>query len=110
MSNSNEKVDFLLKIKKARVTARQAVVCDEAPAGPLSCGGCYVHTEAEEQPTKPSTQLTSHSSSSSSVPKGRVIIKGFDFYGNPITVKNQTITEQVEDHELPTDPFCGDAR
>ena len=108
MSNSNEKVDFLLEIMKARVTARQAVVCDEAPAGPLSCGGCYVHTEAEEQPTKPSTQLTSHSSSSSSVPKGRVIIKGFDFYGNPITVKNQTITEQVEDHELPTDPFCGD--
>lgn len=108
MSNSNEKVDFLLEIMKARVTASQAVVCDEAPAGPLSCGGCYVPTEAEEQPAKPSTQLTSHWLSSSSVPKGRVIIKGFDFYGNPITMKDQTITGQVEDHELPTDPFCGD--
>jgi hypothetical protein len=108
MSSKNEKVDFLLEIMKARVTASQAVVCDEAPAGPMPCSGCYAPAENQEQPPKPSSQLTSHLSSLSSAPKERVIIKGFDFYGNPITRKDQTITGKVMDHDLPTDPFCGD--
>lgn len=103
MSSNNEKVDFLLEIMKARVTARQEVVCDEAPAGPLSCGGCCVHTEVREQPPKPSPQPKSHSSRLSSFTKDRVIIEGFDFFGNPIARKTQTTNEP------PTDPFCGDS-
>ncbi|KAL3826400.1 hypothetical protein ACHAXA_008608 [Cyclostephanos tholiformis] len=130
MSGTNEKVGFLLEIMKARVTTSQAVVCDEVfdegtagplscgaciadsgareTAGPLSCGACIADSGAREQPVKPLAQPTSHSSSSSSTSKDRLILKGFDFYGNPIRGKDQSAARQVMDNELPTDTLCGD--
>lgn len=79
---SNEQVDFLMEIMKAKTTTRQQQSQDDAPVEPF-CTGCGVSdhdAEVRDQPPISSPEYP---------------LRAFDYYGNPITEQDQRALQQL---------------